>query len=245
MKKIALILCLVTSIAFGQPTPTQNVTSTPAASGGTLVSPANFWTGNAAAIFAALNGTTSILNKANGGTGTATPNLIAGNGITVTGTWPNQTISYSGGSSSGTVTNFSSGNLSPLFTTSVANSSSTPALSFSLSATSQNAFLAGPLSGSGAPSYRSIADGDLSGTTFVSTSGSYSNPSWITALAYSKLTGAPSSLPPSGTASGDLSGSYPGPTVAKINGTLMSGLGTGIIKNTTGNLQNFRISARG
>lgn len=99
---------------------------------------------------------------------------------------------------------------------------------------SANTVFAGPTSGAAASaSFRSLVDADLSGTTFVSTSGSYTNPSWIASLAYSKLTGAPSSLPPSGTASGDLSGFYPSPTVAKINGTALSGLATGILKNTT------------
>lgn len=39
----------------------------------------------------------SILPVANGGTGTATPGLVAGTNVTVTGTWPNQTINSSGG----------------------------------------------------------------------------------------------------------------------------------------------------
>lgn len=46
---------------------------------------------------------TGILPVANGGTGTATPGLVAGTNISsITGTWPNQTINASGGS--GTVT---------------------------------------------------------------------------------------------------------------------------------------------
>ena len=45
-------------------------------------------------------GVTGLLPIANGGTATATPSLVAGTNVTVTGTWPNQTIAASGGSGS-------------------------------------------------------------------------------------------------------------------------------------------------
>jgi len=56
------------------------------------VATANFW--------GKVNLTThvsSILPVANGGTGTATPGLVAGANVTITGTWPNQTIASTGG----------------------------------------------------------------------------------------------------------------------------------------------------
>jgi glucose/arabinose dehydrogenase len=48
-------------------------------------------------------GTNGLLPVANGGTGTATPSLVQGSNVTITGTWPNQTIAStaSGGVSSG------------------------------------------------------------------------------------------------------------------------------------------------
>ena len=42
-------------------------------------------------------GVTGTLPVANGGTGTATPALVAGTNVTITGTWPNQTINSTGG----------------------------------------------------------------------------------------------------------------------------------------------------
>lgn len=41
-------------------------------------------------------GWSGILSVARGGTGTATPTLSAGSGVTISGTWPNQTISATG-----------------------------------------------------------------------------------------------------------------------------------------------------
>jgi len=44
----------------------------------------------------------SPVSVANGGTGTATPSLVAGSNVTVTGSWPNQTVSASGGAAART-----------------------------------------------------------------------------------------------------------------------------------------------
>jgi hypothetical protein len=54
-------------------------------------------------------GVTGLLPVANGGTGTATPSIVAGSNISVTGTWPNQTIAST---ASGSVTSVTgSGNI--------------------------------------------------------------------------------------------------------------------------------------
>jgi hypothetical protein len=74
-----------------------------------------------------------------------------------TGTWI--PISLGG---SGTVTSFSAGTLSPLFTTSVATATTTPALSFTLTNASQGLFFGTATSGgSQVPSFRSITDGHI------------------------------------------------------------------------------------
>lgn len=54
-------------------------------------------------------GVTGLLPVTNGGTGTSSPALVAGTNVTITGTWPNQTINSSGGGGSGTVTNVATG----------------------------------------------------------------------------------------------------------------------------------------
>jgi len=51
----------------------------------------------AASFDADFTGFTSTLPVARGGTGTSTPALVQGSNVTVTGTWPNQTIAASGG----------------------------------------------------------------------------------------------------------------------------------------------------
>jgi hypothetical protein len=48
---------------------------------------------------------TGIVAIANGGTGTSSPGLVAGTNVTITGSWPNQTINASGGGSSSGVYN--------------------------------------------------------------------------------------------------------------------------------------------
>lgn len=46
-------------------------------------------------------GVTGILPVANGGTGTASPGLVAGSNVTISGSWPNQTINATGGGGGG------------------------------------------------------------------------------------------------------------------------------------------------
>jgi hypothetical protein len=70
--------------------------------------------------------------------------------------------SSSAGGGGGTVTSVSSGNLSPLFTTSVANPTTTPAISYSLSTQSANRVFAGPTSGgAAAPTFRALVVSDI------------------------------------------------------------------------------------
>jgi hypothetical protein len=88
------------------PTGTGHVHIKPTGTGSLEVAPTNLGTINNMSIgattpstgaFTSVTSTTPIA-VASGGTGTSTPSLVAGSNITVSGTWPNQTIASSGGS---------------------------------------------------------------------------------------------------------------------------------------------------
>jgi hypothetical protein len=94
--------------------------------------------------------------------------LNGGFGISVTGSYPNFTVTNDYPSLGGTVTNFSAGNLSPLFTTSVTSPTTTPALSFALANAAANTVLAGPNGALGAPTYRALVAADIPSLSYIS-----------------------------------------------------------------------------
>jgi hypothetical protein len=74
-------------------------------SGGALGTPSSGTLTNATGL-PLTTGVTGLLPVASGGTGTATPGIVAGTNVTVSGTWPNQTVNATA-SGSGTVTSVS------------------------------------------------------------------------------------------------------------------------------------------
>lgn len=84
-----------------------NVSAQSPTNGQTIVynSSTSLWEKNTVSLTAGVNGTLPI---SNGGTGTTTPALVAGTNVTITGTWPNQTIN-STASGSGSVTSVATG----------------------------------------------------------------------------------------------------------------------------------------
>ena len=89
--------------------------------------------------------------------------VVTSNGIPTlpsTVTYPYVIVSTPG-TGTGTVTGFSSGNLSPLFTTSVATASSTPALTFTLSNANAHKWFGNNTGSTAAPGYETIGTADL------------------------------------------------------------------------------------
>lgn len=95
----------------------------------------------------------------------------------------------------GTLTNLTIGNLSPLFTSSVATPTTTPAITFAQVSQSQNLVFASPNGLAGVPTFRSLVAGDIPSLAYVSSvaSGNGMNFSTITSTGTITL-GTPSSV---------------------------------------------------
>lgn len=128
---------------------------------GTVTSTGNLTLGGTLSGVSLTTQVSGTLPVANGGTGTTTPALVAGTNITITGTWPNQTINATSGSS-GTVTTVSVVSANG-FAGTVANPSSTPAITLTTS-------ISGMLKGSASALVAATAGTDYSaGTSALAT----------------------------------------------------------------------------
>jgi hypothetical protein len=78
---------------------------------------------------------------------------------------------YSGGGGSGTVTTFSAGSLSPLFTTSVATATTTPALTFTLSNAAANTVFGNFTGAAAGPTFAAVPSCSTSTSALIWTSG--------------------------------------------------------------------------
>lgn len=102
------------------------------------------------------------LAVANGGTGTNSPGLVAGSNVTITGSWPNQTITSTASGSGGTLTNFFFPTAPSWLTATVTNATTSP--SVALTATSgltANQVLATPNGSTGAVTLRALVAADI------------------------------------------------------------------------------------
>lgn len=170
------------------------------------------------------------------GSGAVPSEITLGSGLSFSGT----TLVATG--TGGTVTTFSSGNLSPIFTTSVATATTTPALTFALTNAAAHTFFGNFTGSSGAPSYSSpsLASADFAnqGTTATLLHGNASgNPSFgsvvtadvaSNAITYGKIQAASTNsillgTPSSGTAYQEIT---LGTGLSMSSGTL-SAMGTG------------------
>ena len=104
-------------------------------------------------------GVTGTLPIANGGTGTTTPNLTAGSGVSISGTWPNQTISATG--TGGTITSVTG--TAPV----VSSGGTTPAISMAAATASVNGYMTS--------TYAAKLDGIAAGATNVTNTNQLTN----------------------------------------------------------------------
>ena len=126
------------------------------------------------------------------------------------------------------VTSFSAGALSPLFTTSIATATTTPALSFSLSNAAQNSVLAGPATGgAGAPSYQTaptISAANMTSFPTLNQSTTGNAATATTATTASALAGTPTTCSAGQAAAGIVaSGNATGCFTPAGSGTVNSG----------------------
>src|ERR1051325_3095968 len=88
-------------------------------------------------------------------------------------------VQLSAGTATGTLTDFTAGNLSPIFTTNVANHTTTPALTFGLSSVAAHSYLGNNTGSSTAAAYVQPSSADLSDLSTlqaaISTSAAVSN----------------------------------------------------------------------
>lgn len=129
-------------------------------------------------------------------------------------------------SGTGTVTNFSAGDATNLFTTSEATTTTTPALTFSLTTVAAHKYWGNNTGSTAAPSYVSLVAADVP-TLNQNTTGSAAS---LTTGRTISGTGDATFTTTAFDGTANVSGAV---TVAKINGTSLAGLATGILKNTT------------